>query len=50
MTQWLLVLLRHCKNMDIITEIKKKKTIPVVGVDVIQAAKEFIEKGYMLGL
>lgn len=28
---------------------EKSKTIPVVGVDVIPKAKEFIEKGYMLG-
>ena len=27
----------------------KSKTIPVVGVDVTPQAKEFIEKGYMLG-
>lgn len=27
----------------------KSKTIPIVGVDVTPAAKEFIEKGYMLG-
>jgi methyl-galactoside transport system substrate-binding protein len=27
----------------------KAKTIPVVGVDIIKQAREFIEKGYMLG-
>jgi methyl-galactoside transport system substrate-binding protein len=27
----------------------KEKTIPVVGVDITEKAKEFIEKGYMLG-